>query len=322
VEGFFPQSESLQFIHLGMDEYFFKPISMEVFDSLLLICDPVDDHHYSIVNLNTSEVILTGGHKGSGPDDLLFGAIMDKIDHDLFQVIDAANRKTLVFSISDILRTFEFVPAKRISYQSLNPEIKDVTMFMYILTDTTKISLGMYDKGKYVRYTNNDMFDYWLDYPEKKNYSINPFHVHQGVIHINRSKGVFLYHSPFGYYYEMVTYANGSLNVVFSDYLPHELIEDNGEFLISGETRCGINTADFTSDEVFMLYSGRNMKDYPRNSYYCDKILVTDYEGVKKKVYHLDRDVSYMMTDEKTRRIYAIAQHPETFELEIGYFNY
>ncbi|MDR1880651.1 MAG: hypothetical protein LBQ78_06925 [Tannerellaceae bacterium] len=303
-----------------MDECFFKPRSMEVFDSLLLVCDPVDDHHYVVVDLNKREVVLTGGLKGGGPDDLMFGGCMDKIDHDLFQVIDVTNRKTLAFSLSDMLRTAEFVPVKRISYQDLHPEIKDVTMFMYLLTDTDNISLGLYDKGKYVRYTSHDLFEYWLDYPEKEKYRINPFHVHQGGIHINRSKGVFLYHSPFGYYYEMVAYGGERLNVVFADYLPHEFNEDTGAFSL--DTPCGINTADFTSDEVFMLYSGRSMKDYPTNAYYCDKILVTDYEGVKKRVYHLGRDVSDIKIDEKTRRIYAIARNPETLELEIGYFNY
>jgi hypothetical protein len=322
IDSVFPQSESLKFTPLELGDFFFKPETLEVFDSLLLVCDPVESHHYSIVNLNTRKVILEGGQRGNGPDDLVYGSIIDKIDDDLFQVIDATNRKTLIYSISNIINTSKFIPESKIFYSNLDSEIRDGTMVMFSLNDSISIGLGIYKKGKYVIYKRDGTFEYLLNYPESTDNIVNPYLIHQGLLHFNKDRKIFLYHSPLGYYYELVSYTNNLFETIASEYIPHEYMAENGEFLVTEKTICGINTADFTTEEIFMLYSGRNMKDYPHTAFYCNRILVIDYKGDKKRIYYLDRDVSMMNVDEKHRKIYAIAQNPETFELEIGYFSY
>lgn len=321
-EMLFPETVNLKFVSLEFNELTFKPGTIEVFDSLLLVYDPDEKRNYVIFNINTHEIELEGGTIGQGPHDLIGAARIDKIDSDKFQVLDVTNRKTLIFSISDILNNSKFIPLEVILYSDFTDYSGNNPFFIYKYNDTINIGLGVFKEGKYVKYENKTQ-EYFLDYPGSKKSKINPYNIHQGVLHIYKSKNYILYHSPFGIYYELLTFDKaGKIVSIFNEYYPLLYNEISGDLWLSDESQCGINGVDFANEEIFYLYSGRTMKEYPKNAYYCNKIFVTDYKGTKKRLCHLDRDVSMISLDENKRRIYASSINPETFELEIGYFEY
>lgn len=70
----------LEYTSLGCDSLFYKPLCLEVFDSLLLVCDPTKESVFKLLNVNTLQVVCEGGRIGNGPNDLMSCTILDKID--------------------------------------------------------------------------------------------------------------------------------------------------------------------------------------------------------------------------------------------------
>ena len=305
----------LKFTHLDLDEYIYMPTWVEVFDSLLLVYDPVEENNYTIYNLNTLQPVINGGNKGEGPDDIMYGQFVDKIDNKRFQVSDLANRKILVYNVDSILHNKEFKPIRRIFYSLYEENVNGSIQIMYNLNDTVNIGLGPFDNGKYA-ILNENWIDYWGNYPDEPKTERNPFYTHQGVIQVNRERNRFLYHCPLGLYYEIYEYAHG-FNRIGGEYVLTEFVSG----ISTVNTIYGINSADFSEDEIFMLFSGRTDKE-TESPMFADNILVCDMDGNKKKCYKTDRNTVCIGLDSQKRRIYCVTQNPDTFELEIGYYKY
>lgn len=64
TEPLFEQQKELTFNTLNVDELFLKPLCIEVFDSLLLVCDPTDEGIYTVLNLETKSIVCKGGSTG------------------------------------------------------------------------------------------------------------------------------------------------------------------------------------------------------------------------------------------------------------------
>ena len=316
----FDQHIDLTFESLEADDLFFKPLCIEAFDSLLLVCDPTEQGLYALYNLNTNKIVCKGGIKGSGPNDLIATCIIDKINNDCFQVVDVSNRKILFFNVTNIMKTKDFVPYDNIPFNLVGDAGKAMQV-LYQADDSVYVGLGTTDEGKYLVY-NRDTCKYWGTYPEKEKVQIDPYWVHQGVCHIDRERKLILYHSPFGLYYELLSLDGDKLIPLFTEFFSHSYREAGNECIITDETSCGINHAEITKDGVFLLFSGRTMKDSPKMFFYCRKILFVGLNGEHKIEYQLDRDIAMMAIDESRRKIYVISVNPETFELELGFYKY
>lgn len=317
---FCEQQIELTFNTLDVDDLFLKPLCIEVFDSLLLVCDPTQESIYTVLNLNTKKIVCKGSTTGTGPNDLISSCIIDKIDKNRFQVIDVSNRKTLLFDILDIVKTGKFTPYDNISFEEVGENEGNVRV-LYQIDDSTCVGLGSVESAKYILY-RNDKCEYWGSYPEAAMNQVNPYWIHQGVLHINREQKMILYHSPFGYYCELMSFNNNQIKPLFTDYIPHSYRTVDKECLITADTPCGINNAEIVKDGVFLLYSGQTMEESSKMAFYCDKILYFNLEGEHKIEYKLDKKASMMAVDELKHIIYVISVNPETYELELGYYEY
>lgn len=309
---------SLKYESLGCDSLFFKPLCIEVFDSLLLVCESTRENIFKLLDVNTLQVVCEGGSVGSGPNDLMSYTILDKIDNRRFQVTDVSNKKILFYDIEEIRKTGKFVPYAYKSYNDIDGNDSPMFIF-YEMEDSVYVGLGMMEEGKYAIHTRDEVM-YKGSYPNKSNPTINPYLIHQGVLHIDRIRDLLLYHSPMGYYYELVSYKHNQWNTLITDYLPHVYRISNGQCLLTEDTACGITQAEFLKDGILLLYSGRTMKDYPKTAFYCDKIFYNTLEGEYKLKYNLERQVSMMAVDDLNKRVYVISVNPETYELELGYY--
>lgn len=139
----------LSYVDLNLGHITFKPQSIEVFDSLLLISDPIEGDLYLLVNLHTGKLECKGGQRGEGPQDMLYGAIIDKIDDDKFQVVDVMSRKNCVFSIAKILDECIFEPITIYPYNQ-EKENDERLVSLYQINDSSYLGLGMFEKGKYL----------------------------------------------------------------------------------------------------------------------------------------------------------------------------
>lgn len=309
---------SLKYESLGCDSLFFKPLCIEVFDSLLLVCESTRENIFKLLDVNTLQVVCEGGSVGSGPNDLMSYTILDKIDNRRFQVTDVSNKKILFYDIEEIRKTGKFVPYAYKSYNDIDGNDSPMFIF-YEMEDSVYVGLGMMEEGKYAIHTRDKVM-YKGSYPDNSKLTINPYLIHQGVLHIDRIRDLLLYHSPMGYYYELVSYKHNQWNTLITDYLPHAYRISNGQCLLTEDTPCGISQAEFVKDGILLLYSGRTMKDYPKTAFYCDKIFYNTLEGEYKLMCNLERQVSMMAVDELNKRVYVISVNPETYELELGYY--
>ena len=69
-----------------------------------------------------------------------------------------------------------------------------------------------------------------------------------------------------------------------------------------------------TDNYIWVLYFGSNTLDS-----FADKVLVFDYQGNPKKVYHLDIPILGIAADESEKTIYGIAEHPEFCVIKFNY---
>mgnify|MGYP003288736422 CR=1 FL=1 len=73
---------------------------------------------------------------------------------------------------------------------------------------------------------------------------------------------------------------------------------------------------------VYLLFSGRTVKQFPEETFLASHILVLNNRREKIKSLETDRlNISIAVASEQ-RRIYAIAKNPETGEYEVGYYSF
>lgn len=308
--------EELDFHLINLNDDIFKPTAIEIFDSLMLVYDPIEDCNYKIYNIETLKPIISGCKKGEGPNDILYGQFIDKINSNCFQVTDPSSRKILIYNIDSIIKQQTFNPIANISYETFANKILDENIgVLYHISDSLNVGLGPFKEGKYISFGNNVSFEFG-HYPEELVMESHPFYLHQGALQINSEKNIFLYHSPIGYYYEIYKYENGKYVRVMQEYKNIEHINDAS----TENTIMGICSADFSSEYIYLLYSGRTMKEYPDDAYFADNILVINDIGDKIKCFKTNRSNLYISVDSVKGRIYSISKNPESDELEIGYY--
>ena len=127
--------------HPVKSDFLFKPTAIEVFDSLVLVHDPVENNTYTLFRLGASSPLLSGGQKGSGPDDILYGQFIDKINEKEFQVVDIASRKTMVYNLDSILQTRTFRPVRSFFYSEAESQKVEGMQYAYYVDDSQKIEL-------------------------------------------------------------------------------------------------------------------------------------------------------------------------------------
>lgn len=313
----FESVKELKFHPLNLNDYIFKPTAIEVFDSLLLVYDPVEHINYTIYNLNTSKPLLSGVHIGEGPDDILYGQFIDKINDKEFQVSDLSNRKVMVYHIDSILLRQSFIPLKNIPFGDFNGKTDGNIEIMYYLNDSSNVSIGPFLSGKLALLSPSHV-EYLGSYPKDMGMESHPFYFYQGVMQINHDKNWVLYHSPVGYYYDLYRLEKGGWKQAFCEYKPVEHIND----MTTNHTILGISSADFADDKIFLLFSGRTRNEFPDNAFLANTILVLDESGNKQMSYLTDRDNFWISVDSHQKRIYAVAKNPENDENEIGYYIY
>jgi len=314
----FDKQIELKFNSLGVEDLFYKPLCIEIFDSLLLICDPTPESVYKILNINTKQIICEGVNIGEGPYELLSPTLIDRIDNHRFQVMDIA--KIVCYDINEIIKTGNFLPYSIISYDVVG-KTKDLTRRFYEIDDSSYIALGIFKEAKYMLSSKGEM-KLGGNYPTSEEKNVHPFLVHQGVMHVDRERKLLLYHSPFGYYYELLSYANEKITTLCYDYSPHSYKIINGECLITAQTPCGINDAEILNEGILLLYSGTTMEESPKMHFYCKKIWNLDLQGKYQTEYLLERPTAMMAVNEQNSTIYAITVHPDTYELELGFYRY
>ena len=301
--------------HPVKSDFLFKPTAIEVFDSLVLVHDPVENNTYTLFRLGASSPLLSGGQKGSGPDDILYGQFIDKINEKEFQVVDIAGRKTMVYNLDSILQTRTFRPVRSFFYSEAESQKVEGMQYAYYVDDSQKIGLGDSKYGKYFCLTK-DTVTYFGNYPEEEGMKMSPFYLYQGVLHINDRRDRMLYHSPIGYYYELYAREGCTWKACFKEYIPTEHTED----AVTENTPMGICSADLDDEFVYLLFSGRTGKQFPEETFLASHILVLNTRGEKIKSLETDRLNISIAVAGKQRRIYAIAKNPETGEYEVGYY--
>lgn len=311
----FERLGELKFHLLDLNESLFKPIAMDVFDSLLLVYDPVEGLNYTVYNLNTLKPVLSGAQKGEGPDDVLYGPFFDKKGQKEFQIADLSNRKILFYDMDSIVGRNSFQPTRRLMYSQFDGQTDGSIEIMYNVNDTLQVAIGPFQSGK-LAFLSPSGVRYAGAYPSDLEVSSHPFFLYQGVLQINNDRDIILYHSPLGYYYEVYKLDASGPKLLFTEYEPVEHVDDASTI----NTISGICSADFVDDKIYLLFSGRTRKEYQDEEWLANDILVLDETGHKIGSYHTDRDNAWISIDAAKKRIYCIAKNPVTYEFEIGYY--
>jgi hypothetical protein len=291
----------------------FRPFNfVKINDSIFIIQDLKDVGIFNLIKLPSKKVI-NGVNRGQGPNEVLnVPASLQYRDgkiltHDFMQkkISEIVLLPDSILTIKEIYRVDTEVPA----------------LFMMHQLDSTFIAVGV----------TGIFEDYWLaemnkegrvlstiDYPmwkETKNIRNNltfpTLHTavaanspnNKRIVAATQKQGVisFLNRTDSGIKeYKRMKY-----------HAPKFRITERGAIATSIDNIEGFMAIDCDDDYVYVLYSGKTLKQYGEQFQRCEHLLVYDWEGNPIKRYILNIPMTRLQYDKENNRIYGLAENPE-----------
>ncbi len=326
----YPETKELVYIPLVTDESLvLKPMTIEVFDSIVISWDPYEDFHFSVINTKNNTLLFRGGRKGQGPDEFLYPVVLDKMSDNTLQIVDCAARKVRLFKMSDILEKMSFIAYQTTTYSNVASNLKEGEFvdFLYHIDDHNLAAVGYFHTSKYILFHLDDnTVEYIFDFPKDDRHNhiqeprISKYTAYQGILHFNPMRNTVLYHSPMAFYYEVFKVGK-SPEMLSSYFEPIDYIHDSdGRAAMDANNKSGVIWGDLSDTKTYLLYAGRTNAEYGSDAYFSNQIFVLSHQGEKLVKYHLDRDVFSFVVNDAEQKIYAIVINPVTQQFEIGYF--
>ncbi len=328
----FPKTESLVYSSLIFDENLvLNPLVFELFDSIVLVNDPYDGYHFSVINANTKTLLFRSGKNGRGPEEFLYPIILEKMSDSILQIVDCAAQKVCLYHIREIIDKQLFEANHTVYFKDIPLKEGEFINFLYHLAEDTLIAVGFFHESKYAMCYLDSMkninVEYVLDYHKDSRSDhtfsrLSEYTAYQGILHINAHRNTVLYHSPLAHYFQ-VFHVGRNIEELSSYFRPaNYIVGDDGYAIMIGENENGFLWGDISNNKIFLLNKERSHTEYGSDAFLSDQILVMDYLGNNIVKYLLDIDIKSFIVDEKEQKIYVIALNPKTDQFEIGFFKF
>lgn len=298
---------------LFSDSVVYKPQTLQVYDSLLIVKEN-GNKHFVIYNLNTMKKVGERISVGQGPKELIYPLMVKNYDKSIF--IHDLQKMTLIdYSKKDFLEQANPIPLSTI-------KLEKRALSLVALLDEGFIGYS-YDphhplfkfdqQGKYI---SNIM-----EYPicRKKDYTdTERMDAFQFFYTTNLSDKVFVCYG----WTDLIELLDSEGNVLKrlhgpDKFYPH-FKEVRESKIITTVMEKNVNRNAYfcptkVNDCFWALYSGKLEN---QNDLLCNEIFVFDKNGNPKTIYKLDHGIFTFAIDEIHRKIYGISNQPEYYILE------
>lgn len=332
AEDSFPQTIELDYSPLILENgMLLNPQKIIQFDSLLVVFDSFEGKELSLWDIKNGTLINRFLDRGHGPFEVGYGGRITKINKDEFIVTDEVLRRTLLFSIKDIVEMENPLPTRKFDFNSPPLKKGECVKYLYYFNDSLMLAMGGFHDAKYLVYNlKSNKANYMYDYPidnrkEHQNESILlKYTAYQGWLYINESQTKLVYSSQMSFYYEIFDIKGSAIYKTSECVKRLPLYRDCGDGTAAFLRNNTYGLKDFTVGEqnIYSLYNGNSMDIEWNVGMYCNNVFVYSLTGKPIVKYKLKRDVVSIFVDEPNRRIYSIAKNHETLQHEIGFFSF
>ncbi len=273
-----------------------------------MITEMQDEYMFSLVNFNTKEVIK-GVRRGNGPGEII-ATMCYQVNENRFLTFDTARNKIYQVVVSPdttlVLEEVEEIHIdkmlSRVDYQGSHVITNGLLEDAWLVT--------MKSNGEIMSGVNYPSFKETNDaQPITLSFIYLNTHVarkpdNKKVVAATQNLGVIsFFHYIDGLIleeYQQIKY-----------YGPQFFLAEGGSVAWSRDGLTGFCGLDCDDTHVYALYSGRTFTEHGVECFYCEHLLVYDWDGNPVKHYTLDIPLYFMQFDKERETIYGIAYHPE-----------
>ena len=328
VEYFEDKSEyPLQSAILLTDDKVYNPLSLVSYnDTLLILHNAMSPTFFSLVNIQTKEVVKDFGTIGNGPGEFVGCLQIEKaVDPGFINTADNLQARMYQYSLDSILSSNKALPINLFT-GAVNENTKNIYSRILQIDDSIFIGMPGRAAGRFVIFNkNNHDSNGQGEYPKNESQPLLSESMigsaYQGYLHFNRSNQKLVYASSASEMLEIYTYKDMQITLDIGYYttLPkYSLVEIGGAKGVKSHIRGGRFIGLSCSDNfIYALYSKKDDDASIFEKLIGNEILVFDWAGVAIKKYKLDCEVKEISINKNEKIIYAIRDNPDP---EVIYF--
>ena len=190
------------------------------------------------------------------------------------------------------------------------------------------IATGLYDEGRYLYYDlNNQTAQYFLDYPEHKNYPsiqtrTKAILYASNILRIRPDESAFVCADMYSGLVDFCCIVGSSIERVRTVRLhyPEVDIEERPSLDVAyyRDNRLGFADVAVSQERVYALYSGRSIENYGNDAFLGDILLIYDWEGNLLNTYHLGVPLNSISYDSIEKALYGFTDYDDNLLLKLN----
>lgn len=314
----FKDVQQLKGKNIEFDETILKPVRLEVFDSLLLTINSKQEKHLHIYNLQSHKKLGERISLGQGPYEMIIPRIVKASPIGLY-LCDLATSTMFKYDIKEFLSNPNPIPAEQVKMKErvfgevgilqnhfVGPAHTNNYLLHVFNANGEKVdTLGHYPTDGRSLSPNEIMETYMFSFITNGKDKIAVCYNWADFIDIYNAKGVLLKR------------IQGPKHFVsqFKEFHDGDVVSASP---VKGKTRDAYFNPVNVNDEFFVLFSGKSEAEDNYNIL-ANQILVYDWNGNPKRIFHIDQGIFAMAVDSKHKKIYGISNEPEFHVVEFSY---
>jgi len=300
-------------INVGID--FLYPVSIDIYDTLMIIFDPkLDNSLLNFFSIEDYRYLGSIGKKGNGPGEFIGLDYIDYLNENgNILAFDLTRNSITSINIDSALSFKNYIPSTKLT--TYNPKLFDFRQ----ISDTTFItSFYGEDPRLFLLNWNLDTLDAFLPYPPLKNtFNLSEnelrFKVRGNLYQANMEKYVkrkcIVLSYPFINLIQIVNYEGEKsvINIIGpEDNFPLKyILTRDGYGVLPRESKDGYGALFLTDKYIFALYRG-GTDGAPYHRGYGDQIFQFTWEGNPVRKYVLDRNIASFTIDMKNNKLFGL----------------
>lgn len=255
-----------------------NPIYLSITDSFIVIQNKGTENNLSLIDKNLTYTLNTV-QKRNGPNEVVQFIFVENIRNNTITFADREKRKMYSLKIENNIASL----IEELHFDNTIPRFFSLNE----LNDSILIGTGMFPNGRFAIYNKrNQKAQYMGEYPRNPE-SKNLAFPHIAALYSGTQIGL----NPNGEYFAAIY--NGLLDIYKVDidntlihkrsnhyHFPKFLDLENGPIIgNSKETVEGFRSISCDSNYIYLLYSGKSMRDFEMDAFTGNKIYVYNWEG-------------------------------------------
>jgi hypothetical protein len=274
-----------------------RAFELLIVGELLIVSDPNDRYHFTIIDLNEEKKVGEFGKIGDGPCELSFPAGLQLIGNNS-KIVGVNNRNKFSyqeFDLSSVLFENNKLDTCINATSKLNYNYQK---FIKVKNDLF-VGTGLFENRFAVSRTGEtEPILYFGEYPFRQDLAAFDHNIlamaYQGEILMRPSGKKFVSTSRTTFNFDIVKIGqNGSLELEIENrFWAPSFSGSSGSFIqatMDSNNKYGCLSTSVSDDFIYILFSGKTMKE---NAMYSKTVLVYDWEGNPIKVLELDQELN------------------------------